>query len=95
MLKPRLRSLPEMGIVPGLRRGGSRWAEDQVPEFGQRRLERCLRDLLEPALALHPVSAIAARWGFADAASLSRTFRSAYHVSPSRYRVLNQEGVTS
>ncbi len=29
----------------------------------QRRLERCRRDLLDPALRVRPVSAIAARWG--------------------------------
>src|SRR5262249_23014641 len=46
----------------------------------QRRLERCQRDLLDPALAARPVSAIAARWGLADAASFSRMFRAAYHV---------------
>lgn len=54
----------------------------------QRRLERCQRDLLDPALASRPVNAIAARWGFADAASFSRTFRAAYGVSPARYRGL-------
>lgn len=57
----------------------------------QRRRERCQRDLLDLALASRPVSAIAARWGWADAASFSRTFRAAYHVSPARYRVLQKE----
>jgi len=52
----------------------------------QRRLERCQRDLLDPALASRPVSAIAARWGFADAASFSRTFRAALRIPPGRYR---------
>ncbi len=34
-----------------------------------RRLERCRRDLADPALAARPVAAIAARWGFPGAAS--------------------------
>jgi len=51
-----------------------------------RRLERCRRDLLDPILAGRPVSAIAARWGFVDAAHFSRAFKAAYGVSPSEYR---------
>jgi AraC-like DNA-binding protein len=52
----------------------------------RRRLERCRRDLLDPALQGRPVSAIAARWGLADAAHFSRAFRAAYGVPPSEYR---------
>lgn len=44
----------------------------------QRRLERCRRDLLDPLLAHRPVSAIAARWGFLDAAHFSRIFKAAF-----------------
>lgn len=51
-----------------------------------RRLERCRRDLLEPMLAERPVAAIGSRWGFGDAAHFSRTFKSAYGVSPNAYR---------
>lgn len=51
-----------------------------------RRLERCRRDLLDPMLADRPVAAIAARWGFVDAAHFSRTFKSTFGVSPSEYR---------
>ena len=51
-----------------------------------RRLERCRRDLVNPLFADRPVSAIAARWGFVDAAHFSRTFKSAYEVSPSEFR---------
>jgi AraC-like DNA-binding protein len=52
----------------------------------RRRLERCRRDLLDPALADRPVSAIAARWGLTNAAHFSRAFRAAYGVAPSDYR---------
>lgn len=51
-----------------------------------RRLEQCRRDLLDPMLADRPVAAIAARWGFVDAAHFSRAFKSAVGVSPSEYR---------
>ena len=54
----------------------------------QRRLERCRRDLLDPALAARPVSAIAARWGLANASHFSRAFRAAYGLSPVEYRAL-------
>ncbi|MBN9613908.1 MAG: helix-turn-helix domain-containing protein [Actinobacteria bacterium] len=54
----------------------------------ERRLERCRTDLLDPVLADRTVSAIAARWGFADAAHFSRVFRSAYGISPSELRRL-------
>jgi AraC-like DNA-binding protein len=36
------------------------------------RLERCRRDLSDPALALRPVAAIAARWGFSSASDFTR-----------------------
>lgn len=52
----------------------------------ERRLERCRTDLLDPVLAERTVSAIAARWGFTDAAHFSRVFKSAYGVSPSDLR---------
>ncbi|WP_067246481.1 AraC-like ligand-binding domain-containing protein [Microbacterium resistens] len=51
-----------------------------------RRLEQCRRDLLDPMLSDRPVSAIAARWGFVDAAHFSRAFKTAYGISPSEYR---------
>ncbi|MFK3676222.1 helix-turn-helix domain-containing protein [Microbacterium sp. NPDC090218] len=51
-----------------------------------RRLEQCRRDLLDPMLADRPVAAIAARWGFVDAAHFSRAFKSTFGVSPSEYR---------
>jgi AraC-like DNA-binding protein len=52
----------------------------------ERRLERSRRDLLDPALADRPVSAIAARWGLVDPAHFSRAFRAAYGVPPVEYR---------
>lgn len=52
----------------------------------QRRLERCRRDLRDPVLADRPVTAIAARWGFTDAAHFSRIFRAAFGNSPTGYR---------
>ncbi len=51
-----------------------------------RRLERCRRDLIDPMLADRPVAAIAARWGFVDAAHFSRAFKAAFGVSPSEFR---------
>ncbi|WP_249998954.1 helix-turn-helix domain-containing protein [Actinoplanes sp. M2I2] len=50
------------------------------------RLERCGRDLADPALRNRPIYATAARWGFRDAAYFSKVFRSAYHMSPQQYR---------
>lgn len=54
----------------------------------ERRLERCRRDLLDPALADRPVSAVAARWGLTNAAHFSRAFRAAYGLSPLAYRAM-------
>jgi len=53
----------------------------------RRRLERCRRDLADPALAARPVAAIAARWGFTSAADFSRAFRAVHGLTPSEYRV--------
>ncbi|KAB2352515.1 helix-turn-helix domain-containing protein [Actinomadura rudentiformis] len=52
----------------------------------RRRLERCRRDLRDPALASRPVAAIAARWGFSSAGDFSRAFRAAHGLPPSEYR---------
>lgn len=51
-----------------------------------RRLERCRRDLMNPLYADRPVAAIAARWGFVDAAHFSRAFKTAYGQAPSEFR---------
>jgi AraC-like DNA-binding protein len=52
----------------------------------RRRLERCRRDLLDPALRILPVSAIGARWGLPSPAHFNRAFRAAYGVTPGEYR---------
>lgn len=54
-----------------------------------RRLEQCRRDLLDPMLADRPVAAIAARWGFVDAAHFSRAFKTTFGISPSEYRAVH------
>ncbi|WP_431919619.1 helix-turn-helix domain-containing protein [Micromonospora wenchangensis] len=53
------------------------------------RLERCRRDLADPALAHRPVQAVAARWGFRDKAHFSRAFRAAHQLTPQAYRTLH------
>lgn len=50
------------------------------------RLERARRDLLDPALRQVPISSIAARWGFTQAANFSRAFRRAYGLPPRELR---------
>ncbi|GAA2318077.1 AraC family transcriptional regulator [Streptomyces violaceusniger] len=50
------------------------------------RLERCRRDLADPALGDTPIHVIAARRGFGHAADFSRAFRSAYGVPPRDFR---------
>jgi AraC-like DNA-binding protein len=52
----------------------------------QRRLERCRRDLADPALAGWSVSAIGRRWGLTDPTQFSRVFRRAYGMPPAQYR---------
>jgi AraC-like DNA-binding protein len=54
----------------------------------QRRLDRCRRDLLNPALRARPVNAIGARWGWTNAAHFSRAFKAAYGLPPGEYRTL-------
>jgi AraC-like DNA-binding protein len=56
------------------------------------RLERCRRDLLDPAHGDLPVNAIAFSWGFVDATHFSRVFRAAYGHPPGEYRRLRRDG---
>jgi AraC-like DNA-binding protein len=51
-----------------------------------RRLDRCRRDLADPALSDRPVAAIATRWGFTDPAHFYRLFRATYGTPPGEYR---------
>jgi AraC-like DNA-binding protein len=51
-----------------------------------RRLERCRRDLEDPALADETVTTIAGRWGLPNPGHFSRLFHAAYGCSPSAVR---------
>ena len=51
-----------------------------------RRLEKCRRDLADPRQRQHSIRAIAARWGYPDPANFTRSFRTAYGLTPSAYR---------
>jgi AraC-like DNA-binding protein len=50
------------------------------------RLERCRRDLADPALRHLPVHTIGARWGFDRPAEFSRAFRAAHGITPTGFR---------
>jgi transcriptional regulator GlxA family with amidase domain len=50
------------------------------------RLEAVRRDLEDPSLRHRGVAALAARWGFFDAAHFSRLFRQNYGCPPSQTR---------
>ena len=52
----------------------------------RQRLERCRQDLLNRPP--EPVSQIAFRWGFSDAAHFSRAFRGQFGVTPTQFRRL-------
>jgi acetamidase/formamidase/AraC-like DNA-binding protein len=52
----------------------------------ERRLQRACADLASPAEAHHTISAIAYRYGFADSAHFSRTFRHRFGLSPREFR---------
>ena len=56
------------------------------------RLERCRRDLLDPALAHLTILSIASRWGLPGAQQFSRLFRNAYGCSPRDLRREAQQG---
>lgn len=58
----------------------------------RQRLERCRRDLADPALAHRPIHAVARRWGFSSDAHFSRAFRAAYGMPPKEYRLLAGAG---
>ena len=50
------------------------------------RLERCKRDLSDPALMARHVSDIAYAWGFNDLAHFSRIFKQKFGASPREWR---------
>lgn len=52
----------------------------------RKRLEKCRLDLLNPQLRDRPVSAVGMHWGFTDASSFSRAFKSVFGQAPSEYR---------
>ncbi|KAB1644756.1 AraC-like ligand-binding domain-containing protein [Gulosibacter chungangensis] len=52
----------------------------------QRRLEQARADLADPATTNHTIAAIAAKWGFVDAAHFSRVFKQTYGVTPREFR---------
>ncbi|MFI8192008.1 helix-turn-helix transcriptional regulator [Streptomyces sp. NPDC085946] len=53
----------------------------------ERRLQECRRELARPdGVGTLSFAAVARRWGFADAAHFSRSFRAAYGMSPSEWR---------
>ncbi|MEV7520261.1 helix-turn-helix domain-containing protein [Streptomyces sp. NPDC091371] len=60
--------------------------ESVAASVRRRRLERCHADLLRPEASGRPVHAIAARWGFTNAAAFSRAFRETYGVTPTELR---------
>jgi AraC-like DNA-binding protein len=52
----------------------------------EQRLQHCLADLADPALANLSVGRIGARWGFGDDAVFCRTFKHAYGTTPGAWR---------
>jgi AraC-like DNA-binding protein len=52
----------------------------------RRRLERCRRDLLDPAFGGATVAAIGERWGLGDPAHFSRVFKRHFGAPPAEYR---------
>ncbi len=56
----------------------------------ERRLERCRRDLADPAMSRIPAAAIGARWGLRDPAHFSRAFKTQFGLTPGECRRLPQ-----
>ncbi|HZV19246.1 MAG TPA: helix-turn-helix domain-containing protein [Sphingobium sp.] len=52
----------------------------------ERRLERCRRELADPACMGESITEIAHRWGFSDSQHFSRSFKARFNVSPRTYR---------
>ncbi len=60
-----------------------------------RRLERCRRDLGDPACALESVATIAARWGLRDDMAFRRLFAARFHLAPEECRPASAGGVSA
>ncbi len=56
------------------------------------RLQRCLADLQNPAMAHQNISEIAYRWGFKHAATFNHNFRQAFGIKPSEARSPDRAG---
>lgn len=52
----------------------------------RRRLERCRETLADPRAGQLTISSIGSQWGMCDAAHFSRTFKTAYGVTPREFR---------
>ena len=52
----------------------------------QQRLDQCRRDLANPSMVSRPVAAVGMHWGFSDASSFSRAFKTAFGFTPTEYR---------
>jgi acetamidase/formamidase/AraC-like DNA-binding protein len=61
----------------------------------ERRLQRAWSDLGNPAEGQHTISEIAYRYGFADSAHFSRTFRARFGLSPREFRQQEAERVAA
>src|SRR5215475_6764000 len=57
----------------------------------RRRLVHCSRELIDRRFGSEPISIIAARWGLVDASHFSKSFRTAYGMSPREFRIENAE----
>ena len=60
--------------------------EGVAASIRRRRLERCRADLASSDLRRQSIQTIAARWGFTSATAFSRSFRTAYDITPNDYR---------
>jgi AraC-like DNA-binding protein len=52
----------------------------------QQRLDRCRRDLADPAMAGQTIESVCSRWGITNPDHFSRAFRASYGCSPSAWR---------
>ncbi|WP_065754989.1 helix-turn-helix domain-containing protein [Bradyrhizobium paxllaeri] len=84
-------SLPRAAAAVGIspRYASDLMADEQTSFRGYvqtQRLERCKRDLADPACQARHIGEIAFAWGFNDLAHFSRIFRQRFGVSPREWR---------